>query len=136
MAGRGSVSVDKGGTLGIRRAALDREIYCFVHHLGGGRTLFVSGHCLFHPSITLAVSPIVRSTARKHPQDDNHLVLVIEAEAHAPLANPLPPLDRVEFPDVPLPRRSHELVEGIQNPPLDRRIESLQITPGRWRDTQ
>ncbi|HET9676816.1 MAG TPA: hypothetical protein VFP21_04860 [Solirubrobacterales bacterium] len=84
----------------------------------------------------LAVLPIVRSTARKNPQDDDHPVLVIEAEAHAPVANPEPPLDRVEFPNIPLARRCHELVEGIQNPPLNRWIKSLQITPSRWRDTQ
>jgi hypothetical protein len=45
-------------------------------------------------------------------------------------------LDRVEFPNVPLPRRYHELVEGIQNPPLNRWVKALQITPSRWRDAQ
>lgn len=32
--------------------------------------------------------PIVGSTTRQHPQDDDHLVLVVEAEAYAPIANP------------------------------------------------
>src|SRR5690348_2935445 len=60
MAGRGSIGVDKGGALGIGRTALDREVYCFVHHLGGGRALAVGGHCLFHPSI---ISRYPRSTS-------------------------------------------------------------------------
>jgi hypothetical protein len=38
-------------------------------------------------------SPIVRSTPRQHPQDDNHLVLVIEAEPHPPIAYPKAPLE-------------------------------------------
>ena len=44
MAGQRSVGVDKCSALGIRRTALDRDIYCFVHHLGGGRALAVGGH--------------------------------------------------------------------------------------------
>lgn len=70
-------------------------------------------------------SSIISPTTRQDPQNDDHLILVIEAEANAPVANAKAPLDRVELPNVATTRGGDEPIKGIENPALNRRIKSL-----------
>lgn len=70
-------------------------------------------------------SSIIGPAAGQNPKDDDHLVLVVKTEADPPVADAQAPLGRVELPNVATAWRGDESVKSIQNPTLDRWIESL-----------
>lgn len=71
-------------------------------------------------------SAIVGATTGQYPQDDDHLVLVVEAEADPPVADAQAPLEGIELADVSGPRTGHKAVEAIKDAALNRRIEALR----------
>lgn len=87
-------------------------------------------HMRRHPDASAIVGP----AAWQDPQNDNHPMLVVEAEADAPVTDPQPPLNRIELPNVATAWRSDEPVESVKYPALNRPVESLQITPRRGRE--
>lgn len=70
-------------------------------------------------------SAIVGATTGQYPQDNDHLVLVVEAEADPPVAYAQAPLDGIELADVSGPWTGHEMIEPIENATLNRRVETL-----------
>lgn len=74
---------------------------------------------------------IVGAPTRQYTQDDDHAPFLIEAEAHPPLAHPQPPLTRAELADVARPRVGNKAIERVDDTPPHRRVEPLEVTPGR-----
>src|SRR6185295_15213784 len=64
-------------------------------------------------------SAIVGAAAGQYPQNDDHLVLVVEAEADPPVTDAQAPLEGVELADVTRPRAGHEAVETIEDAALN-----------------